>query len=147
MVSVWRGFLFLWVLGMGYVILLWHSLSLPYNYFDGNEIVTLCIVSVCRITYLFDCQLCLCMTKLTESVNPLVTNGFSHPYQMGESISNLRGIRSNFSFLFNFSMKFVSANRIAPDGTPPFVVSHIGLFWLPMSHKKDDRLIRVNSYT
>ena len=31
-VSVWRGFLFLWVLGMGYVILLWHSLSLPYNY-------------------------------------------------------------------------------------------------------------------
>ena len=32
-VSVWRGFLFLLVLGMGYVILLWHSLSLPYNYF------------------------------------------------------------------------------------------------------------------
>ena len=31
-VSVWRGFLFLWVLGMGYLILLWHSLSLPYNY-------------------------------------------------------------------------------------------------------------------
>ena len=33
-VSVWRGFLILWVLVMGYVILLWHSLSLPYNYFD-----------------------------------------------------------------------------------------------------------------
>ena len=33
-VSVWRGSLFLWVLGMGYVILLWHSLSLPYNYFE-----------------------------------------------------------------------------------------------------------------
>ena len=32
-VSVWIGFLFLWVLGMGYVILLLHSLSLPYNYF------------------------------------------------------------------------------------------------------------------
>ena len=32
-VSVWRGFLFLWVLGMGYIILLWHSLSLPYYYF------------------------------------------------------------------------------------------------------------------
>ena len=27
-VSVWRGFLFLWVLRMGHVILLWHSLSL-----------------------------------------------------------------------------------------------------------------------
>ena len=34
-VSVWRGFLFLWVLGMGYVILLWYSLGLPYNYFDA----------------------------------------------------------------------------------------------------------------
>ena len=34
-VSVWRGFLFHWVLGMGYVILLWHSLSLPYNYFEN----------------------------------------------------------------------------------------------------------------
>ena len=34
-VSVRRGFLFLWVLGMGYVILLGHSLSFPYtgNYF------------------------------------------------------------------------------------------------------------------
>ena len=26
-----------WVLGMGYVILLWHSLSLPYNYFKSKE--------------------------------------------------------------------------------------------------------------
>ena len=44
-VFVWRGFLFLWVLGMGYVILLWHSLSLPYNYFsvgfDPDQIRTL----------------------------------------------------------------------------------------------------------
>ena len=31
-VSLLRGFLFLWVFEMGYVILLWHSLSLPYNY-------------------------------------------------------------------------------------------------------------------
>ena len=36
-VFVWRGFLFLWVLGMGYVILLWHSLSLPYNYFGTED--------------------------------------------------------------------------------------------------------------
>ena len=32
-VSVWRDFLFLCVPGMGYVILLWHYLSLPYNYY------------------------------------------------------------------------------------------------------------------
>ena len=36
-VFVWRGFLFLWVLGMSYVILLWRSLSLPYNYFENGK--------------------------------------------------------------------------------------------------------------
>ena len=35
-VSVWRGFLFLRVLGMGCVFLLLHFLSLPYNYFPGS---------------------------------------------------------------------------------------------------------------
>ena len=39
-VSVRRGFLFLLVLVMGYVILLWHSLSLPYNYFTSRPIRT-----------------------------------------------------------------------------------------------------------
>ena len=34
-VFVWRGFLYLWVLRMGYVILLWHSLSLSYDYFSS----------------------------------------------------------------------------------------------------------------
>ena len=45
-VFVWRGFLFLWVLGMGYVILLWHSLSLPYNYFgfEGGTLVLIALV-------------------------------------------------------------------------------------------------------
>ena len=37
-VFVLRGFLFLWVLGMGYVILLWHSQSIPYNYFGVSVI-------------------------------------------------------------------------------------------------------------
>ena len=43
---VLRGFLFLWVLGMGYVILLWHSLSLPYNYFDDGLRLKLFIYGV-----------------------------------------------------------------------------------------------------
>ena len=43
-------------------------------------------------------------------------------------------------------MKFVLANRIAPDGTPSFAMSHYGLFCLPMSHKKDARLIWVNAF-
>ena len=33
-VSVWSGFLFLWVLGMGYVILSWPFLSISYNYLE-----------------------------------------------------------------------------------------------------------------
>ena len=44
-VFVWRGFLFLWVLGMGYVILLWHSLSLPYNYFGNADRYILSIIT------------------------------------------------------------------------------------------------------
>ena len=42
-------------------------------------------------------------------------------------------------------MEIVSANRIAPDGTPRFAASHLGLFCLPMSHKKNAKLIWVNN--
>ena len=48
-----------------------------------------------------------------------------------------------FFSLFHFSMKIKVTNRIAPDGTPRFAASHPGLFRLPMSHKKDARLIWV----
>ena len=40
-------------------------------------------------------------------------------------------------------MKFIKANRIAPDGTPRFAASHLGLFCLPMSRKKGSSLIWV----
>ena len=69
-------------------------------------------------------------------INPLLTNGISHPYHFDESSFIFRGIRSNFTFLFHFSMKIKIANRIASDGTPPFAASHLGLFCLPMSHKR-----------
>ena len=39
----------------------------------------------------------------------------------------------------------MKANRIVPDGTQHFVASHLKLFCLPMSHKKDARLIWVKS--
>ena len=48
-VSVWRCFLFLWVLGMGYVILLLHSLSLPYNY-SGHYILVSFITFTIKYT-------------------------------------------------------------------------------------------------
>ena len=75
--------------------------------------------------------------RILEMINPYVTNGFSHPYHLGESTFSLRGIRSNFSFLFHFSMKIFSANRIAPDGTPRLAVSHLGLSCLPVPNERD----------
>ena len=75
-----------------------------------------------------------------------MTNGLSHHYQIGESTFIFRGVRNDFSFLFHFLMKFLLANGIAPDGTPRFAVSHLGLSCLPMSHKKDARLIWVNRW-
>ena len=40
--------------------------------------------------------------------NPLVTTGLSYPYHLDEStLSFIRGIGSNFLFLFHFSMNFL----------------------------------------
>ena len=41
-------------------------------------------------------------------------------------------------------MKFLQAHRIAPYGTPHSAASHLGLFYLPMSHKRDAKLKGVN---
>ena len=46
-----------------------------------------------------------------------------------------------------FIFRGFGTNRIAPDGTPHFAASYLGLFCLPMSHKKDARLIWVNAFT
>ena len=75
------------------------------------------------------------------AIYPLVTNELSHPYHLDEFFFIFRDIRSNFSFLFHFSMKIKIANRIAPDGTPRSATSHLGIFCLGMSHKKKARLI------
>ena len=47
-VSVWRGFLFLWVLGMDYDILLWHSLSFPYNYLKSVSLFSFQFSPPCK---------------------------------------------------------------------------------------------------
>ena len=49
-----------------------------------------------------------------------------------------------FNFYLIFLMKLLLTNSIAPDGTPRSAASHLGLYCLPMSHKMDARLIRVN---
>ena len=53
----------------------------------------------------------------------------------------LTGILKFYSELFNFSMKFLEANRIDPDEKPCSAASHLGLSCLPMSNKWDARLI------
>ena len=40
-------------------------------------------------------------------------------------------------------MKVLQANRISPDGMPRSAASHVGLFCLPMSHKRDARLLKI----
>ena len=57
---------------------------------------------------------------------------------MDESTFIFRGVRCDIFYFFNliFRLKFLCANRKAPDGTPRSAASHLGLFCLPMSHKK-----------
>ena len=38
------------------------------------------------------------------SINPYLMNGFSHHYHLGQSTFIFRGIRSDFSISFNFSI-------------------------------------------
>ena len=80
------------------------------------------------------------MQKVKISKLDYMMNRFSHHYDLGESALIFRGSRCDFKILFHFSMKFFQANRIAPDGTPRSAPSHLGLFCLPMSHKRDARL-------
>ena len=79
------------------------------------------------------------LSRLVSAFNPYLTDGFSHHYQLGES-TFFRGVRSDFLYLSHFSITFLQANRIAPDGTPRSAASHLGLCCLPMSHKRDARL-------
>ena len=51
-------------------------------------------------------------------------NGLSHHYHLDESTFIFRGVRNDFNFLSDFSMKFLCANRIATDGMPHCVASY-----------------------
>ena len=73
-----------------------------------------------------------------------MTNGLSHPYHLDGSTFIIRDVRSILSFSFHFFDK--NHVRVPPDGMPRPAVSHLGLFNLPISHKKDVRLIWVNTH-
>ena len=120
-----------------------HNFVLPYPYptpqkwFSYNDSLTF-LQKVTEVTSV--------KSQMSRKYfNPLVTNGLSHPYHLAESIFILRDTRCNFSFLFHFSMKIMSADRQATDETPRFAAFHLGIFCLPMSHEKDARLIWVQN--
>ena len=50
------------------------------------------------------------------SLTLFMMNGLAHHYHLGESTFILMGVGRDFKILFNFAMKFPSANRIDPDG-------------------------------
>ena len=68
--------------------------------------------------------------------SPIVIIWVSPLLFLGES-----GVGLNFYSLFEELQNFLYANRIATDGTPHNAASHLALFCLPMSHRKDARLI------
>ena len=76
-------------------------------------------------------------------LNSFMPNVFSHPYQLDESISNFRVVGWYDSFLFKFYKKLLFANSGEPHKTPHFAASDLVLHCLPMSHKKNARLIWV----
>ena len=51
-----------------------------------------------------------------------------------------------FIFISFFDENQKKTSRVAPDGTPRFAASYLGLFCLHRSHKKDARLIRVKKF-
>ena len=70
-------------------------------------------------------------------LNPFVRNGLSH---LDESTL----ILGAFFILISFFDKIFVSKQNNPRWH--FAASHLGLFCLPMSHKKDARLIRVQYF-
>ena len=129
---------------MKFMFFFGHSLHISANEHKQNECHFKIVFSLVLVILLSVSDSIVRLYSLFFILNPLVTNGLSHFYHLDESTFILRGIRSIFSIFF--SMKFIKANRIARDGTPRFAASHLGLFCLPMSHKKYTRLIWVKNF-
>ena len=89
---------------MGCSILLGHSLSPPYNYSEFREKNALPPITNTEFSLSFPVSRNL---VLLQKINLYVTNEFFHPYHLDESTFILRGTRSDYSFLFHFSMKFM----------------------------------------
>ena len=66
-----------------------------------------------------------------------MTHESTHHYNLCESIAILMGTRSDFEFLsIFFGDLFFLSKQNSPRWDAAFAVSHLGLYCLPMSHKK-----------
>ena len=70
----------------------------------------------------------------------MYANVFSHPYQLDETISNYRVVGGVLHF-YSFKRQLCKQNSGESYQTPRFAASDMVLHCLPMSHKKDARLI------
>ena len=81
---------------------------------------------------------CNIVTTHDSNFNERRSDSTNHVWSVGCIHFHFRGVRSDFQFSSPFLMKFLYANRIAPDETPHFAASHLVLYCLSMS--KDARL-------
>ena len=73
--------------------------------------------------------------SVISQLNPYLTNGFAHPYHLGDPTSIL-GASGLILIFTSFFDENPFSKRIAPDGAPRSAASQLGLYFLPMSHKK-----------
>ena len=66
-------------------------------------------------------------------LNSLYTGGHFHCYMLDKSICHFRDDGSILSLLSYFCSKILLSNNVDPDQLPHYVVSDLGLHYLPMS--------------
>ena len=110
-VFVWRGLLFLWVLGMGYVILLWHSLSLPYNYFAKPSVTLPILVEEYQIMVNRPFNICFVIFRFNM-------DGFKHNWDnprhlpFNKRLTKSYITKSVFTVSFRECRKMQTRNRV-----------------------------------
>ena len=84
----------------------------------------------------------ICTSNVSDIV--LKPNGVSHSYQLDQSISVEKGCWMVFFIFIQILIVHSVSKQWRPWSDAAFVASDPGLRCLPMSHKKDEGLIRVN---
>ena len=75
--------------------------------------------------------------------NTFLPNGLCHPYELDKCISNFRSVWCTFFISIIFRIKILISKQCRPEQMPHSEASELGLHHLPMSQKRDARLIWV----